>query len=417
MTNSARAQIAFEQDVVTDTQLNLQNEDFIFQSNSNQFTIEIIPETLKWRRNADQHLNPYVKIVIKNKTKVSHQKLKLNNAIYSPTMIEDSYLYTIEYNLFDIVPIEIFNHVAGKEQKIAELNLNIRNRPATTTSKNNILYDYSCAPYHLKISNLTPAINPYLTTRCQIDSYGESGKEISILTISLQSPDLNFSDATKLVQVKLKHNEKADVTAVNLAGQIIQLRLEAQVPQRFHRMKTALGFGPYIYQTKDQTTLTTQPWSDHKTTASYMFYGRYDLTQLSSIKFFDALIATETVFNNFGVYFSYDLASALDQRIIINALLGIQGIHYRFPGDSTINFTSTAPQGFEMIYKHPFGMKNYNFTYGGFFSTNASEPYINTWVRFGKGMFWELNYIKWDFDKKSISTYGLSVGIPFMQFF
>ena len=87
VTNSAYSQIAFEQDVVTDTQLNLQNEDFVFQSNSNQFTIEVIPDTLKWRRNAVQHLNPYVKIVIKNRTKVSHQKLKLNGAIYSPTMI------------------------------------------------------------------------------------------------------------------------------------------------------------------------------------------------------------------------------------------------------------------------------------------------------------------------------------------
>lgn len=412
-----QAQIAFEQDVVTDTQLNLQSEDFVFQSDSDQFNIEIIPETLKWRRNADQHLNPFVKIVIKNKSKLSQQKLKLNGALYSPTMIADYYLYTLEYNLFDLLPIEIFSYTGSKEQKIAELALKIKNRAATATSTENILYDYSCAPYHLKITNLTPAINPYLTTRCQIDAYGETGKEVSILTISLQSPDLNFSNTTKLVQVKLKNSEKAEVTAVNLNSQLVQLRLEAQVPQRFFRMKTALGFGPYIYQTKDQSSTVNQPWTDHKTTASYMFYGRYDLTQLSSIKFFDALIATETLFNNFGVYFSYDLASALDQRFIINALLGVQGIHYRFPGVSTINFTSTAPQGFEMIYKHPFGMKNYNFTYGGFFSTNAEEPYINTWVRFGKGMFWELNYIKWEYEKKSISMYGLSVGIPFMQFF
>lgn len=411
------AQIAFEQDVVTDTQLNINFDDFIFQSSSDQFTVEIIKGSLKWRRNSDQHLNPYVKIEIKNKSKIAQQKLKFNGVVYNPTVMENAYLYTIDYNLFEIIPLEIFNQSSGKQQKAAELKLTIRDRSPGTTGASNVLYDYSCAPYNLKITSLTQNLNSFITTRCQIDAFGEWGQETSLLTISLQSPELNFADGTKIVQIKLKSGEKADVSALSLSEQPVQLRLEAKVPKRYYRMKTALGFGPYNYQTKDETTLVNQPWSDTKTTASYMFYGRYDLTQLSSVKFFDALVATETVFNNFGVYFSYDLASALDQRFIINALLGVQGIHYRFPGDKNIEFTSTAPQGFEMVYKHPFGLQNYNFTYGGFFSTRADEPYINTWVRFGKGMFWELNYIKWEYQKKSIAMYGLSVGIPFMQFF
>lgn len=414
---SAKAQIAFEQDVVTDTQLKINFDDFNFESSSDLFQAEIIKDSLKWRRNSDQHLNPYVKIEIKNNSKISQQKLKMSGVVYNPTVLNDSYIYTVDYNLFEFVPLEIFNQSSGQEQKLAVIKLILPSRTVKPTGTTNVLYDYSCAPYQLKIMSLTQNLNSFITTRCQIDSYGEWGKETSLLTISLQSPELNFANNTKIVQIKLKNGEKAEVSALSLSGQPVQLRLEAQVPQRFYRMKTALGFGPYVYQTKDETAVNNPPWSDHKTTASYMFYGRYDLTQLSSIKFFDALIATETVFNNFGVYFSYDLASALDQRIIINALLGVQGIHYRYPGESNLEFTSTAPQGFEMIYKHAFGLQNYNFTYGGFFSTRADQPYTNTWVRFGKGYFWELNYIKWEYEKKSISMYGLSVGIPFMQFF
>lgn len=407
--------IAFEQDVVTDTQINLNLSDFKFQSTSSEFTIDILPETIKWRRNVDQHLNPFVKIVVKNLSKIPNQKLKLNDQVFNPSVFDGYYLYTLDYNLFDLTPFEILAVENKKEKKLAEFNLQILSRK-TTVNSSSILYDYSCAPYNLKFSNMTKEANYYLTTRCQIESFGEWGKELSLLTTSLQSPELSFA-GSKTLQLKLKNNEQADVTAVGNDGKDFSFSLQAQVPQRFYRMKIALGFGPYVYQTKDTSLPTGLQFSDQKTTASYMLYGRYDLTQLSSIKFFDALVARETVFNNFGVYFSYDLASALDQRIVINALLGVQGIHYRFPDESNIEFTTTAPQGFEMIYKHAFGMKNYNLTYGGFFSTQSDKPYINTWVRFGKGMFWELNYIKWDYNKKSISMYGLSVGIPFTQFF
>ena len=415
MQNLRAQSIAFEQDVVTDTQLSLNLSDFKFQSSSNEFAVEILPETIKWRRNADQHLNPFVKIVIKNSSKIPGQKLKINDQTFNPSVFEGYYLYTLDFNLFDLTPIEIVTTENKKEKRLAEFILKIQNRKANARP-NGILHDYSCAPYNLKILNMTKEANYFITTRCQVESFGEWGKELSLLTVSLQSPELIFA-GSKTLQLKLKNNEQADVTALSTDGRELSFNLQAQVPQRFQRMKIALGFGPYVYQTKNSALPTGLQLSEQKTTASYMLYGRYDLTQLSSIKFFDALVATETVFNNFGVYFSYDLASALDQRLIINALLGVQGIHYRFPDESIIDFTSTAPQGFEMIYKHPFGMKNYNFTYGGFFSTQSDKPYINTWVRVGKGMFWELNYINWEYNKKSISMYGLSVGIPFMQFF
>ena len=77
----------------------------------------------------------------------------------------------------------------------------------------------------------------------------------------------------------------------------------------------------------------------------------------------------------------------------------------------------TFKQGFEAVYYHPFGLENYIFVYGMFISTSSEEGYNNIWIRFGKKIFWELNYIDWDYRGQYSSMWGLSVGIPLAQFF
>lgn len=407
----AQAQtLSFEQDVVSEGELQVQLNDFTFESTNKDFTVSVIRESLKWRRNELQHLNPFLKIQIRSQLDPKTHILKFRDQLYTSSQSENSSsVYMVEYNLFQPQPISIHN--SSNAVVLAMIIPNIRSASIAQP----ILIDHSCFPQNLSVQFTSKTKPVYLTTRCQLDSYGKQGEETSVLTVSIQSPQLRFSTESiskDSIQLRLHHSEKSLIQAIDEKGHVYQLEVAAKVPKRFHRLKTALGFGPYIYQTKDVAKS-----SEQSVTPSYMLYGKYDLTGLSSIKFFDALIATETVFNNSGVYFSYDLASALDQMLIVNALLGVQGIHYRFPGDSNIDFTTTAPQGFEIVYKHPFGMENYNFMYGGFFSTNPSEPYINTWIRFGKGYFWELNYIKWEHEQKQISMFGLSIGIPFMQFF
>jgi len=124
---------------------------------------------------------------------------------------------------------------------------------------------------------------------------------------------------------------------------------------------------------------------------------------------------SRSYFNNSGLYFSYDLASAFDERVLINALLGFQGLHYRFKsGDKTV-FRLIYPQGFEVIYKHAF-KENYNLTYGMFLST-GNETYTNAWIRYGKKSFLEFNYINWGHQENEIKMWGLSVGIPFFNLF
>ncbi len=50
-------------------------------------------------------------------------------------------------------------------------------------------------------------------------------------------------------------------------------------------------------------------------------------------------------------------------------------------------------------------------------SPDAALDYNNIWVRFGKGIFYELNYIKWAAEGSSTESYGLSIGLPLFSAF
>jgi hypothetical protein len=73
------------------------------------------------------------------------------------------------------------------------------------------------------------------------------------------------------------------------------------------------------------------------------------------------------------------------------------------------------PQGFEVVYRHAFGLRNYHLIYGMFLSTASDGSYENIWLRFGQKVFWELNWINWKYEDRQATSYGLSVGIPFLS--
>jgi hypothetical protein len=92
-------------------------------------------------------------------------------------------------------------------------------------------------------------------------------------------------------------------------------------------------------------------------------------------------------------------------------------VDYQYNSNSHSTSEQIFPQGFEFVYKHPFGNLNYKFSYGMFASFSGLYDYQNLWVRYGKNYFWELNYIEWQRDKKQASMFGLSIGFPIASFF
>jgi hypothetical protein len=210
----------------------------------------------------------------------------------------------------------------------------------------------------------------------------------------------------------MENSSPAEVNLVNQAKQIKSLHIEGKIPERIYRFHTSLGLGPYIYDASFENQNTNSQYA-----SSLMIYGKFDLTETASFKAFDALLYSKSLFNNSGLYFSYDLAEIFDNRILINALLGFQGIHYNYSNKiSGTKFQTLYPQGFEVLYKHAFGIENYNLFYGMFLSTTQQE-YTNAWIRFGKSSFVELNYINWRLNDSHIKMIGLSLGFPFINGF
>jgi hypothetical protein len=225
----------------------------------------------------------------------------------------------------------------------------------------------------------------------------------NLKTLSNERPPFTFY---------LKDNTPMEFQVLDSKNKIQTIKLSAILPKKLTRLKTALGFGPYIYESRDTNALAKNEFAP-----SVMIYGKLELTETSSIKAFDALLYSKSLFNNSGVYFSYDLAELFDGRILIDTLLGFQGLNYRYKKGSPTEFRLIYPQGFEVIYKHAFGIQNKHLTYGMFLSTNTSEPYTNSWIRWGGKLFFELNYINWEHNDKKITMSGLSIGFPFFEAF
>jgi hypothetical protein len=234
--------------------------------------------------------------------------------------------------------------------------------------------------------------------------------EMTLSTVNLRTLNKSAPPYTFYID----DNSPVEIKLVNIDESIKTMQIKANIPQRLYRLKTAFGLGPYLYQSefKEEKQLS-------KLAPSIMFYAKYDLTETASLKVFDALIYSEIKFNNSGLYFSYDLATIFDGRIVLNALIGLQGLHYKLDNLNKTEFQFIYPQGFEFIYKHAF-IENYNLMYGMFLAS-GDHPYTNAWLRYGKRGFLELNFIDWgdhtSLDKPHVRMWGLSIGLPLFNAF
>ena len=183
-------------------------------------------------------------------------------------------------------------------------------------------------------------------------------------------------------------------------------------PKRLKRLKTALGIGPYKFDTR-----LFGKKNEERLSLAAMLYANFYLSENTSIRGFDALVKEQSLFNNFGLYFAYLVGQALDNKIEVVPLLGLQALSFKFNDEHSTIHKLIFPQGVEIIYKHAFGLKNYSLVYGMFLNPSSREKYKNLWVRFGSGFFWELNLIEWELEEKFARMWGLSIGIPWLGFF
>jgi hypothetical protein len=249
---------------------------------------------------------------------------------------------------------------------------------------------------------------------CHLERRGKWGKERPRLEISWSSTNYRLLNGGGPPYVVILNGKSpAKFTVVDNEGNEKEVSFKAKLPKRLKRLKTALGFGPYLYRRSIDDVKKS-----NELAPAFFLYGNLYMTNSTSLRFFDGFVwRNPSYFNNFGFYFAYNLADAFDGRIELVPLLGIQGLSFKLLDNSKTFTQLIYPQGFELIYKHAFGIENYNIVYGMFISTSSEVGYNNLWIRWGKGYFWELNYIDWEKNGKKAAMYGLSIGVPFLSFF
>lgn len=363
----------------------------------------ILKDSLEWPKDDNNLLTPVVRLKIITQSQKSLTYIYGDEKIIPQLSAKDLSESEIKINLLSPKEIQIF-----EDKKLIEL-LKLVTNPKLKKSESHLI-DNSCTKYNLQITGLE---NEFISVGCVMEKTGKIGKEKPRLRITMAGTNIKLtSDHEGPFTLYYTSNDPVTFNIKNQFGEISKVKVEATIPERLRRLHTAVGLGPYSLKT---SSLGRK--KDKEIAPSFMIYSRFDLTDNTSIRAFNALVYNETIFNNLGIYFAYDLANAFDNRVKLTTLLGAQVLGYRYDSNEPTHNKIIYPQGFELSYFHPFGMKNYNLTYGMFLSTQSSETYDNLWLRFGKRFFVELNYIHWGREDEKVQTWGLSVGIPTGSYF
>ncbi|SMF80078.1 hypothetical protein [Pseudobacteriovorax antillogorgiicola] len=358
--------------------------------------ISISQGSLTWKKLDDGNKLPQLIISIHmEESEATH--FVYQGRSFIPEKKESHHIY-ITVDVFSLDAVDIVQ----EGRKIGEIKVS----PDIEFFTQRYVYiDHSCSPFQLELDH---TLDLFTSISCHFYPNHTRRGVLDVFYLPAESrlPDRSPPP----YQLQLTGQGETDINLLRYKKPF-KVKLKAKVPTYVAKLKTALGFGPYYFKAQDGD----EDVPEHLT-AAYMIYGRYDLTPTTSIRFFDALLNSGPVFNNFGAYFAYELGSTNNRRLSFVPLLGFQEISFRYREQGKLLHQGIFPQGGEVVYRHAFDMKNYHLIYGMFLSTSSTVSYENIWLRFGRKIFWELNWIGWKFDERSAQMWGLSVGVPFLSF-
>lgn len=382
--------------------LNLNDIKITSKTSNTKIATKIIKNEVSWVREAGNILVPkaLISVLVKSDKAVT---LDYENQIMAlqGDKVKSSFVYI---DLFSNTRLKIYED--GVE--IDEIGFKF---DSFARNKEGHLVDYSCSKLQIEITGLD---RDYLSLGCTIERLGKIGHELNrvIITMIVNGKTIAGHDSKVFYSILMddrpislnlidSHNKSKNAVVI-----------KTKFPRRANRLHLAMGLGPYTFNIAKEDSK-----KNYDLASAAMLYGRLDFTESSSARLFEAIVYRDGLFSNTGAYFAYDLARLFDDKIRIVPLLGAQILTYKYDLSENTSNRIIYPQGFEASFYHAFGIKNFNFTYGMFLSTQTDETYKNIWLRTGKGIFWELNYIKWAHDKNKAEMLGLSIGFPIGKFF
>ncbi len=369
--------------------------------------VSVVESSLQWVRLHDGILMPCARVKISTKQKAENISLQYDHRSLNFQSDADSSFVEIFYSLYQANVVELLYD--GKKIATIRLVNHVANSKTDPSKRAHI--DYSCASSQLRIDGLS---GEYLSAQCKMLRVGVMGSEEPMLEVTWIAMNQEMKDPVTAI---FRSSASIKRKTIDNFGKEKIVELTAVIPKRMNRMKFAGGIGPYTFEAhKDAIN------SKHEVTPAAMLYGNFYLSDTSSFRGFDALVTqnptSKAFFNNFGLYFAYDLARVLDSRFQLMALLGAQGLTFAYQGLRGSTFSQAIfPQGFELTYNHAFGIKNNVLGYGMFVFPSTTNPYNNIWLRYGKRIFGEINFISWELGDQKASMLGVSVGFPLAGFF
>ena len=359
---------------------------------------------IKWERTEQNLLLPYLKIRLKTQNdEKAHLHYFYKGVTYLPQINGSEEFTDLDFSVFDTTRIEVFH----EGTKVGEIG--VSSFPDELINKT-VLIDFSCSGYNLQISGFD---GEFLSLGCEMRRESINGVVIPTLNVNWISSEYKTLDLHPGPYViSFSEGREARVLVLNDSGDRKEIHFKVNFPKRLHRLRMSAGFGPYVYKNSknDQSQAS-------EILPSMMVYGNYYLNNIHSLKFFEALVMKNSIFNHAGLYLGSELGKFYDDRLVISSLIGFQSLTYQFDRNNDAFTQIIFPQGVELTMHHPFGLEDSKFSLGGFLSPQSNITYQNFWARFGSKVFVEFNYINWVYGTREAAMYGLSVGFPILQAF
>jgi hypothetical protein len=402
--------ISFGPVVSGEGRIDIDLDEFTIKTNVSKLPVQakFVPSSTGWIRVASVLLIPRARLEVYIQSDIDANEISLKYNVYNILFqqVDGKPFTSFFISLFEPCTIDVFH----KGENIGTIEIFPGSKTDQNKAKIRHVIDYTCAPYNLDITGLE---GEYFSAGCKINRSGSTGSEKGNIDVILVSPDHSLINGGKPpFLVSMTKNAPVRITLLKRNGEKKEIQIKADVPLKIHRLSTALGFGPYVLDTYEGSLMNRG-----KLTMALMIYTNFYLSPEYSIRAFEALFFHESFFNNLGLYFAYDLYHMLDNRFVLTALLGFQGLSFKHAGGSDTYNRMFYPQGFEFVFRHIFGLKNYSASAGMFLFPLKNENYENLWLRFGKKIFLELNYISWKKEQREVVTWGLSLGIPLISVF
>ncbi len=363
--------------------------------------ISIQKDSVEWFRTNDVIMEAKVRLSISSQ-KRKGLTVKYKGAEINLQESKTQSFTTVFYHLFDTDKVQVLD----RNKVIGEISI----RKNKDILRDHIVRDYSCQQYDFKVKGIA---NEFFTLGCKTVKYGQLGQEKRMVKVFWKSPAYKQNSTAHFTT-----SDPVVISVENHEGEQSEIEISGNIPKRFKRLNVAYGLGPYAFEAtfegeraQRNTTATDTPIAP-----ALMLYFNYHVNDDASIRGFDAVVFRDSVFNNMGAYYANNIFYLDNKQFSLTTLLGVQHLYFQFEGTKKIVNKPIFPQGLEFNYKNAFGHDGYTLGAGAFISPSDSYDYQNLWVRFGKNVFWELNYIYWGENEFSAKTWGVSAGFLFGSF-